>query len=577
MSFFQKKLFWIPAVLLVVFAVWMNVNTPVTVSALNAVQGKINVRNWDGNSLLKLSGEWRYYKGLMIKDIEKETFPKYVLAPHTFEGNPTRNGKPYGVATYRLQVAGLNPKILYGIQIINEASAYRLTVNGEDIIQLGTVAYTKEEHVPEMKAKLGYFKPDSIGRADIMIEISNFSYNYGGFWKLPFMAKSDVISGFSLHQDGIEIFLLSSILVLGLFFLALYGINRDFKPLLIFAIIVLLVALRIMLTNNRQFYYLVYNISWDLGTRLEFLTGYLLLPSFGMFFYSLEYVKKNKYLMIFYLAIFALSVIIMIFTPNEFYANLLPYYMDLCIAGICYFLYVIVQGIRKKKSGSVLILAGTLGFVPTILLDFYFDLTYYFMPLGLFFMIICFSVVVIKNVFQIKIKNDYLEQAIMLDPLTGVKNRYYLNQILDQQFIVPENHRLYILFFDLDKFKFINDTYGHHVGDGILIESAKRIRECLHREMDIVCRYGGDEFIAFVRVKDQEGNIHKIIDRILEKFNEPVVVQGRKQMASMSIGVSEYRQGDNLEQIIKESDKAMYQAKKRDSTGIMILNKNVTL
>lgn len=577
MKFSSKNLFVIPAIILVFFAAWMNFNQPVKVTSVSARQGVLSVQGWDGGSILKLGGQWQYYGGYMIRDIGKQKTPQYADMPDLFANKPEMNGNPYGVATYGLHVSGLDPKILYGIQIINEASAYRLTVNGEDIIKLGTVGHTKEEHSPEMKEKLGYFKADSRGGADILIEISNFSYNYGGFWKPAFMASSDVISGYSLHEDGIEIFLLSSILVLGLFFLALFSINHDFKPPLYFAIIVLLVALRIMLTNNRQFYSLVYNIPWDIGTRMEFLTGYLLLPAFGLFFYSLMYIKRRPAIWYIFIGTGAAAFIIMIFTPNEFYANILPYYLDVCIGSLGYFFFVIIQGIRKKKTGAVWYLIGTLVFVPTVLFDFYSNPTYYIMPLGLFFMIICFSMVVVRNVFDIKKKNDYLEEAILQDPLTGLKNRYYLNKIMDQGFGVPANHRLYILFLDLDRFKHINDSYGHHVGDIILVESAKRIQDCLFRESDMVCRYGGDEFIAFVRVKDQEGNIQKIIERILERFREPVADQGKIYTVSVSIGISEYREGDDLEKIIKESDNAMYQAKKTQSEGIVFLSQDSTL
>ena len=269
----------------------------------------------------------------------------------------------------------------------------------------------------------------------------------------------------------------------------------------------------------------------------------------------------------------AAAIAIMLFTPNEFYANILPYYMDICIGSIGYVLYIIIQGIRRKKTGSVLILIGTLGFIPAILVDFYADPTYYFIPIGLLFMIVCFSIVVIRNVFLMKLENEYLEEAIMRDPLTGVRNRYYLNMVMDKKLIVPENHKLFILFIDLDRFKLINDTYGHHVGDIILVESAKRFSECLHRESDIVCRYGGDEFVVMLRVRDQEGNIQKIVGRILAKFKEPVIHQDRKYLVSVSIGVSECKTGDNLENIIKESDHAMYQAKKTTPGNIMIFNK----
>jgi|GEM_PF-904350 diguanylate cyclase (GGDEF) domain len=577
MKNFLKNLFWIPVIILVLFAAWLNFSHPVSVVSANARQGSLSLQGWDGSSIVKLDGEWQYYDGLMIQDIQKQNNPQYVDVPNLFANKPEMNGNPYGAATYRLRVEGLDPKILYGIQIINEASAYSLTVNGEEIMKQGTVAFTKQEHQPEMKEKVGFFKADGNGSADILIEISNFSYNYGGFWKPLFIARSDVISGYSLHEDGIEIFLLSSILILGLFFLALFSIKHDFKPPLYFAIIVLLVALRVMLTNNRQFYYLVYNIPWDIGTRLEFLTGYLLLPAFGLFFYSLMYIKKIPAIWYIFIGMGAASIMIMIFTPNEFYANILPYYLNVCIGSLGYFFFVVIQGIRRKKPGAILYLIGMLSFVPAILLDIYTNPTYYFMPFGMFFMIICFSMVVIRDVFEIKKKNDYLEEAILQDPLTGLKNRYYLNKIMDVGLSIPVNHRLYLLFFDLDRFKDINDSYGHHVGDIILIESAKRIRDCLYRESDMVCRYGGDEFIAFVRVRDQESNIHKIIDRILDRFTEPVLAQEKIYTVSVSIGVSEYREGDDLEKIIKESDNAMYQAKKTQPERIMILNKNATL
>jgi diguanylate cyclase (GGDEF)-like protein len=568
-----KNLFWIPAIILLILMAWLSFNTPVNVTQAVSHAGVLNLNQWDESSILQLRGDWDYYDGLMIKDVASQTKEKYVYVPHIF----AKDGSSYGVATYGLHVEGLEPHALYGIKIMNEASAYRLTVNGKDVLKEGTVAYTKEGHEPEMKEKLGFFQSDVNGNADILMEISNFSYHYGGFWKEIWFGKEDVILGYTLHRDGIDIFLATSIFVLGLFFLVLYSINRDFKPVLFFSIIALLIAARVLLTNDKQFYYVIYNFSWDIGTRLEFLIGYLLLPVFGLFFYSLEYIKKIKPIKWIYIGMIFAFFAVTVFTPNEFYANLLPYYINLCLGCIGFFIYIIIQGIRKKKTGAVLILLGQLGFIPTVLYDFYMNSIYYIMPVGLYFLFICFSIVVFRNVFQIKKKNDYLEEAIVLDPLTGLKNRYFLNNLMDQGFSVPQNLRLYILFFDLDRFKEMNDTYGHHVGDSILIESTKRIKECLHRESDIVCRYGGDEFIAFVQVRDQEGNIQKIIDRILNKYKEPIFDQGNKYMVSVSIGVSEYKEGDDLEKIIKESDDAMYQKKKSMPEGIVFLNKNVTL
>ena len=410
----------------------------------------------------------------------------------------------------------------------------------------------------------------------MLMEVSNFSYNYGGFWKAVYTGQADVISAYAMHQDYVDIVLFTSFMVLGLFFMALFSTNLDFKPLLFFAIIFLLIAVRILVTNNRLFFDLIYPISWEAATRLEFLIGYLLLPAFVLFFYSLDYAKKSKFIKHFFHGLMIASIIIMLFTPNEFYANILPFYSYICVGFIPYIAYLIIQGIRKKKPGALIILIGTLGFIPTVLIDFFTNPVYYLTPFGIFFMLIFFTIVVIKNVFNLKQKNEYLEEAILKDPLTGLKNRYYLNRLMDQGYSVPENKRLYILFMDLDKFKQFNDTYGHNVGDFVLMESAKRIQDCFHRETDIVCRYGGDEFIAFALVKAQEGNIQRIIGRILDRFRTPFVDQEKEYSVSVSIGVSEYHSEESLEKNIKQSDNAMYQAKKTMSGGIMIIDGKVT-
>lgn len=566
--------FWVPTILLLVVTMWIIVNEPAKVKTAVSYEGSIALLDADDESVVRLTGKWQYFKGLMIHDIGKQSAAEFVNVPHTFNEKVFEN--PNGVAVYKLTVSGLNPRQLYGVQIINEVSAYRLTINGEDVLKAGTVAYTKDDHMPEMKEKVGYFKPDGSGNAIMLLEVSNFSYNYGGFWKAVNIGKAEVLSAYAAHQDYVDIVLFASILVLGLFFLALYSINRDFKALLFFSIIFILIAVRILVTDNRLFFDLIYPISWDAATRLEFLTGYLLLPAFGLFFYSLEYVKKSKLIKWFFYCFMIFSIIIMLFSPNGFYANILPYYTYLCVACIPYFSYVIIQGIRKKKLGAFMILIGALGFIPTVIIDFFGNPTYYLTPFGIYFMLIFFTIVVIKNVFQLKQQNEYLEEAILRDPLTGLHNRYYLNKLMDEGYGIPENKRLFILFLDLDKFKQFNDTYGHNVGDFILKESAKRIQDCFHRETDIVCRYGGDEFVAFALVKEQEGNIQKIINRILLQFSVPFVDQEKEYSVNVSIGVSEYHADESLEKIIKRSDNAMYQAKKTMTGGIMIIDGHVT-
>ena len=81
-------------------------------------------------------------------------------------------------------------------------SAYRLTINGIDIIKAGEVGYSKESHKPEMKSRVGFFKPNEEGNAEFLLEISNFSHNSGGFWKNIKIGNQESISYYINHQSG---------------------------------------------------------------------------------------------------------------------------------------------------------------------------------------------------------------------------------------------------------------------------------------------------------------------------------------------------------------------------------------
>ena len=509
---------------------------------------------------------------VMADNINNTTQSSYVTIPHFFESKEETDNNSFGVATYKLHISGLTPNVLYSAQILNELTAYRLIVNGKDVLTAGKVANNVANHQPEMKEKIGHFYADQLGNAEMIIEISNFYHKKGGFWKEIIIGTNPVLLQYASQLDDTEIFLFSSILSIGFFFIALYSTNRDFKPLKYFSFICILIALRTMLTNNRQFYDFIYNFSFDTGTRIEYLAGYLLLPMFGLFFYSLEYVPKRLFIRNFYYTLIVIYIIITICIPNIFYMKLLTTHINLCTLLLIYFLYVVGQGVKKKKPRAVLILIGMCILAPTFLLDFYGNLMYDYLPFGTFFMLIFLSIAVIKNLLQIKQNHDYLERAITIDSLTGVKNRYFLNKLIQQELPIHPQQPYYILFFDLNKFKLINDTYGHDIGDAVLVESANRLQSFFHAKSDIICRFGGDEFIVITKLEQQRYTIVQLTNSISTRFKEPFVINNEEYTLSVSIGIAQYKHGDNLENIIKQSDGAMYTAKKNREGDVFFVN-----
>jgi diguanylate cyclase (GGDEF)-like protein len=118
-----------------------------------------------------------------------------------------------------------------------------------------------------------------------------------------------------------------------------------------------------------------------------------------------------------------------------------------------------------------------------------------------------------------------------------------------------------VLFLDLEQFKTINDTYGHHEGDQLLRELAERIRRCI-REIDTVSRLGGDEFVIVlpdIRAQADAGNVAR---KILQALAQAYSIDGNEIVVTPTVGISLYPQdGTNAESLLRNADTAMYQAK----------------
>ena len=151
------------------------------------------------------------------------------------------------------------------------------------------------------------------------------------------------------------------------------------------------------------------------------------------------------------------------------------------------------------------------------------------------------------------------------DALTGLPNRVLFNDRLQHalQRAEREQHQLAVLFFDLDRFKYINDTLGHPIGDQLLKIVARRLVSCM-REEDTVARLGGDEFIAVMEGPLQSRDVAIVAQRILEALSQPFDLSNQEIFVTTSIGISLYPQdGKNVTELVKNADTTMYRAKEQ--------------
>lgn len=164
------------------------------------------------------------------------------------------------------------------------------------------------------------------------------------------------------------------------------------------------------------------------------------------------------------------------------------------------------------------------------------------------------------------------------DALTGLPNRVLLNERIDHSISLceRENKTFAVVFVDLDRFKQINDSLGHDFGDQVLISVAQRIRNCL-RSSDTAARLGGDEFIFLLHDTDAQG-AEVIVQRVMNRLCEPVIVDNLKLTVTGSLGIALYPlDGTTKEDLIKNADTAMYQAKERGRSNFRFYQRQMNI
>jgi len=172
-----------------------------------------------------------------------------------------------------------------------------------------------------------------------------------------------------------------------------------------------------------------------------------------------------------------------------------------------------------------------------------------------------------------------IQQLINYDTLTGLPNRSLLHDRLRLAIsqAAREHELVGVLFLDLDRFKSINETLGHRVGDRLLKTVAKRLSACV-RESDTLARLGGDEFVAIlVGVNSAEG-ITTVAKKILMLISEPIYIDDQEIYTSASIGIAVYpMDGDDSHTLLKHADLAMYQAKEQDRNNFQFFSREMNI
>lgn len=196
-----------------------------------------------------------------------------------------------------------------------------------------------------------------------------------------------------------------------------------------------------------------------------------------------------------------------------------------------------------------------------------------------------------NNTLEQKVKEKTLERTQVLenqkkqldyqahhDYLTELPNRVKFQKETEKNIDINKHNNVKsaILFIDLDHFKNINDSFGHVVGDNVLRITANRIRKCI-RKGDFLARFGGDEFVVYINGFDENNELEKIAQHIIECISKPILADNKTMFVACSIGISVYKEHPrNYQDFIKYADTAMYKAKEAGRNNYQFYTSDMT-
>ncbi|MGE0082263.1 MAG: MASE3 domain-containing protein, partial [Thiohalomonadaceae bacterium] len=187
-------------------------------------------------------------------------------------------------------------------------------------------------------------------------------------------------------------------------------------------------------------------------------------------------------------------------------------------------------------------------------------------------------IAVLTDITPIKASEERLDRLAHHDPLTGRPNRLLFHaratHALDRA--VRDGNRVGILFADLDRFKQVNDTFGHEVGDRLLVEAAARMEACVRSE-DTVARMGGDEFTVLLEPLQDAADAGRVAQKLVDSLHRPFHLDGQEITVGASVGISIYPEhGRDLETLLKKADAAMYRVKEQGRNNYQFYTEDLT-
>ena len=322
------------------------------------LNGVIDLTEWDSKSDLpiRLEGYWEFYADTLLTpaDFPTSVEPKIVYCPSRWKDliDNDRKHKGFGYGTFRAKILINAESNKMAMEIPENYTSFNLWVNDILLESNGKVATTAQEQVPFWLKKTKSFQLHS-DTLEVIIESANFFHAKGGMYAAPLLGDSIRLERKHDVEISLDMLLSGALIMGGLFFLGIYFFGRHDKAVLFFALFCLFYSYRIFGAGNHFLHTFIPNVSWQITTRLEYLTLFLSVYFFMRFLKEIYPLDTSKVLLKILLGVTVIFSILTLFFPSYVFTAVINEYLIIVLLCLLYSVYVIIKAAMLKRKGSV--------------------------------------------------------------------------------------------------------------------------------------------------------------------------------------------------------------------------------
>jgi len=310
---------------------------------------------------IKLSGEWLFAWKKFVGEEELKKAGKYTEVPGNwtlYNSDASFFNKGSGYATYGLMI--LLPKADQNLALLLPPlpSAYRLFVDGKLVATMGKVD-TSSNMIPKSVSKVVYFTAKS-DKAFLLLQLSNYHFSSSGMWSSITIGSPEQITDIRDKSFIADAFLVGSLLIMGLYHLAIFAMRRKEKAALFFAILCLALALRACFSMTPLLFYFAPEFSYSLGLKILYTLFPVCLLGFVYFLTSTELVRFPLFMKRMFLGVGLGYTCLVWLSPNPIYGNLLIVVIIMAVCMGCFTVYFLIKHLRDNPLDNALLLLGIL-------------------------------------------------------------------------------------------------------------------------------------------------------------------------------------------------------------------------